>query len=93
MISTFLKKPITISYSTHGDMDDPRKTKNRQPTSLGKKMCFKIASRCYYDTESLINYKKINRQVSEIDNYKYSIKYDAFNISRRQQNNLLIMYR
>ena len=45
----------TISYSTHGDMDDPRKTKNRQPTSLGKKMCFKIASRCCYDTESLIN--------------------------------------
>ena len=45
----------TISYSTHGDMDDPRKTKNRQPTSLGKKMCFKIASQCCYDTESLIN--------------------------------------
>ena len=41
----------TISYSTHGDMDDPRKTKNR----LGKQISFKIPSPCCYDTESIRN--------------------------------------
>ena len=41
----------TISYSTHGDMDDPRKTKNR----LGKQIYFKITLPCCYDTESSID--------------------------------------
>ena len=45
----------TISYSTHGDMDDPRKTKNRLHTNLGKQICFKITSSCCYDTESSID--------------------------------------
>ena len=35
----------TISYSTHGDMDDPRKTKHR----LGKQIYFKITSPCCND--------------------------------------------
>ena len=41
----------TISYSTHGDVDDPRKTKNK----LGKQISFKITSLSCYDTESSIN--------------------------------------
>ena len=41
----------TISYSTHGDMDDPRKTKNR----LGKHIYFKNTPPCCYDTELIRN--------------------------------------
>ena len=45
----------TISYSTHGDVDDPRKTKNR----LGKQISFKIPSLSCYHTESSIEYAMV----------------------------------
>ena len=62
----------TISYSTHGDMDDPRKTKNR----LGKQIYFKITLPCCYDTESLIL-----RQVLRMFTKKSTVKYQELIIT------------